>query len=222
VPEPLIDLHTLARRRMAATNGATLLLGFAMTAFFVLVPSFVQAPDGSGGFGASPIEAGLSLLPFSAGMMFGGPLGGRLVVRRGAERVLRLGLGIAAGALVGMAVAHAAPWMLLPWLAGLGLGVALALGAIGTLVLAHSSAAETGVASGMNSIMRTVRASFGAQVAAAVVSANVVAGTAIPLERGLTLGLATAAGAAVLALAPTLAFGWRPADARLAPAPATS
>jgi MFS family permease len=211
VPEPLIDLATLTRRGMAATNGATILLGFAMTAFFVLVPSFVQVPHAQTGplafgFGASPIEAGLLMLPFSIAMLVGGPAGGALVTRRGPEWTLRTGTVIAAAALVAMTAFHATPWLLLPWLAAMGLGVALALGAIGALVIANSSAAETGVASGMNSIMRMVGAALGAQVAAALLAANALPGTAIPLERGFALGLAIAAVAALAALAPTLAF----------------
>ena len=46
---------------MAATNVATLLVGFSVTAFFVLVPAFLQTPHEARGygFGASPTEAGL-------------------------------------------------------------------------------------------------------------------------------------------------------------------
>src|SRR3712207_961213 len=103
-----------------------------------------------------------------------------------------------------MALAHGEPWLVAAWLALLGAGVAVSLGAIGALVIDHSRASETGVASGMNLIMRTIGASFGAQIAAATVAANTVAGSPFPLERGYTLALAIAAGAAVLALAPTL------------------
>src|SRR4051794_21648966 len=61
VEDPLVDLASLLRPAMAATNASTVLLGFSMTAFFVLVPGFVQA-DGFG-FGLSPTNAGLLLLP---------------------------------------------------------------------------------------------------------------------------------------------------------------
>src|SRR4051794_33683652 len=43
VPDPLVDLPTLLRPGMAATNATTVLAGFSMTAFFVLVPGFVQS-----------------------------------------------------------------------------------------------------------------------------------------------------------------------------------
>ena len=50
VADPLIDLATLTRRGMAATNAATFMLGFAMTAVFVLMLSFLERDDY--GFGA--------------------------------------------------------------------------------------------------------------------------------------------------------------------------
>ncbi len=42
VPEPLVDLATFSRPGMAWTNAATVLVGFSLTAFFVLAPAFVQ------------------------------------------------------------------------------------------------------------------------------------------------------------------------------------
>jgi len=59
VAEPMVDLRTFARRGMASTNAATLLVGFSLTAFFVLMPAFVQVGGPAGyGFGASAVVAG--------------------------------------------------------------------------------------------------------------------------------------------------------------------
>ena len=52
-----MDLQTLLRPGMAATNASTILIGFSMTAFFVLVPGFLQSPTSSG-FGAQPDRGG--------------------------------------------------------------------------------------------------------------------------------------------------------------------
>ena len=60
VEDPLVDLPTLLRPGMAATNATTVLVGFSMTAFFVLVPGFLQS-TGSGSASARP-SAGLTLL----------------------------------------------------------------------------------------------------------------------------------------------------------------
>ena len=206
VEDPLIDLRTLARRGMAATNATTFLVGFAMTGFFVAMPALVQSP--SSGFGASPVEAGLLLLPFSLAMMIGGPAGGALLGRAGRLAVLRGGLATAALAVTLMAVAHDDEVLLCAWLAMLGSGVAFALAAIGALVIDHSRPSETGVAGGMNSIMRTVGGAFGGQIAAALITASAAG--------GFTQALAVTAAAAALGLVPTLLLARAP---RLAAAP---
>jgi len=209
VDDPLIDLRTLARRGMAATNATTFMVGFAMTGFFVAMPALVQSP--SAGFGASPLEAGLLLLPFSVAMMLGGPAGGALLGRAGRLAVLRGGLATAALAVALMAVAHDDEALLCAWLAMMGSGAAFALAAIGALVIDHSRPSETGVAGGMNSIMRTVGGSFGGQIAAALLTAGTAA--------GFTQALAVTAAAAGLGLLPTLLLRRAPAPA-VAPAPA--
>jgi EmrB/QacA subfamily drug resistance transporter len=219
VAEPLVDLQTLARRGMAATNVATLLLGFSLTAFFVLVPGFVQtAPEAGYGFGASPSEAGLLLLPFSAAMILSGPVGGALGTRHGRAVPLRIGLALGAAALALLAGLHSEPWMVAAWLPLMGCGVAFALAAVGALVLDHSRAHETGVASAMNSIMRTAGAAVGAQIAAAIVSARTPDGAAVPLEDGFTIAFAMGAAGLVAALCVTLLLG-RPGAALAGAAP---
>jgi EmrB/QacA subfamily drug resistance transporter len=212
-PEPLIDLATLTRRGMAATNAATFMLGFAMTAVFVLMPSFLQRTDF--GFGASPVEAGLLLLPLSLAMIVAGPAAGALVGRLGPVLPLRGGLALAAGALALLAAAHEQPWMVCGELALLGAAMACALAGAGTLVIRHSRPEETGVASGMNSIMRTIGASLGAQIAATVVST-------IPLEHGFVVALAIAACGAAAGLLPTFLLEGRGAAQAATPALAAS
>jgi MFS family permease len=206
--DPLIDLRTLARRGMAATNATTFLVGFAMTGFFVAVPALVQSPEA--GFGASPVEAGLLLLPFSVAMMIGGPAGGALLGRAGRLAVLRGGLAAAALAVALMAVAHDDAVLLCAWLALLGAGAAFALAAIGALVIDHSRPSETGVAGGMNSIMRTVGGSFGGQIAATLLTASAASG-GLPSGHGFTQALAVTAAAAALGRVPPLLLARAPA-----------
>jgi EmrB/QacA subfamily drug resistance transporter len=211
VAEPLVDLTTFARRGMAATNAATMLVGFAMTAFFVLMPAFVQVdPGGSGyGFSASAVEAGLFFIPCSLAMIVCGPLAGSLGTRYGHESALRFGLAFTGVALLLLAFAHDEAALVLVWMGVLGIGVASALSALGSLVIANSRASETGVASGVNLITRTIGAAIGAQVAAAVISAHTPAGSLVPDEAGFTIAFALAGGAAALALVPATLLGGR-------------
>jgi EmrB/QacA subfamily drug resistance transporter len=213
VPEPLVDLRTFARREMAATNLSTLLIGFSMFASFILLPNFVGIPRGlpddiasrlDFGFGASPIEVGLFFVPSSVAMMISGPLAGALGSRLGPVVPLRIGIALACSALALLALMHDQRWMIYAWMTLMGTGIAFAFAGLGSLVIDYSRPEETGVASGMNTIMRTVGGAFGAQVAAAIISANTLAGTEIPLERGFTLAFTMGACGALVALLPTL------------------
>jgi MFS family permease len=211
VDDPLVDLESLLRPAMAVTNASTVLLGFSMTAFFVLVPGFLQA-DGFG-FGLTPTSAGLLLLPFSLAMIAAGPAAGALGTRRGRVLPLRIGLLLGAASLAGLAALHADQLLLALWLVIMGVGMAFSLAAIGALVIDHCRPEETGVASGMNTIMRASGAAIGAQLAAAIVSAHPGTGD------GYTIAFAMAAILLAAALIPTLVLTRRtpaPTGAQLA------
>ncbi len=212
VPEPLVDLRTFARREMAATNVTTLVMGFSMFSTFILLPNFVQMPLGlpaelaesiTYGFNASPIEVGLFFVPSSIAMMIAGPFAGALGTKRGNVLPLRIGIGFLALSLTLLATVHDEPWTIYAWMVFMGLGLAFSFAALGALVIEYSPPGETGVASGMNTIMRTVGAALGSQVAAAIISANTLAGTDVPVESGFTLAFTISAVGALIALGPT-------------------
>ena len=220
VPEPLVDLRTFARREMAATNLTTLVMGFSMFSTFILLPNFVQMPLGlppeladeiEYGFGATPIEVGLFFIPSSIAMMVAGPFAGALGTKIGNERTLRIGIGFLVLALVLLATWHDEPWTIYAWMVFMGVGLAFSFASLGTLVIQYSRPGETGVATGMNTIMRTIGAALGSQVAAAIISANTLPGTEIPVERGFTVAFAIGAAGALVALLPTFLLGRRPA-----------
>jgi EmrB/QacA subfamily drug resistance transporter len=221
VPEPMVDLQTFGRREMAATNTTTLILGVAMFSTFIALPTFVQIPPEQGfGFGASPIETGLFFLPSSIAMMLAGPLAGALGTRFGRVLPLRFGLVLLTVALTLFATVHGEEWHIYLWICLMGTGLAFTLAMVGTLVIDYSRPGETGVASGMNTIMRTIGAALGAQVAAAIITANTVPGTGIPVESAFTTTFTIAAAAAALAFIPTLLLSRRRTAAQPAPEPA--
>jgi EmrB/QacA subfamily drug resistance transporter len=218
VPEPMVDLRTFARREMAATNVTTLLMGFSMFSTFILLPNFVQMPIGipaeltdqiTYGFGASPVEVGLFFVPSSVAMMVAGPIAGALGTRIGNHVTLRVGIGFLVLALVLLATVHDEPWTIYAWMVFMGVGLAFSFASLGSLVIENSAPGETGVASGMNTIMRTIGAALGSQVAAAIISAHTIAGTEIPLEEGFTIAFTISAAGALIALLPTFLLGRR-------------
>jgi MFS family permease len=210
VAEPMVDLQTFTRQGMASTNAATMLVGFSLTAFFVLMTAFVQVPERAGyGFAASPEDAGRFFIPCSLAMIVCGPFAGSLGSRLGHALILRIGLATSSFALLLLAFAHDEFVLVLAWMGVLGIGIASALSAIGSLVIEHSHASETGVVSGGNMITRTIGAAFGAQVAAVVISAHTPVGSLVPGEAGFTVAFSLAAGAAALALVPAGLLGGR-------------
>jgi EmrB/QacA subfamily drug resistance transporter len=213
VPEPMIDIAMLRRRGMALSNLITFLVAFGMFSGFILLPNFVQIPRGlpdeiaaelGFGFGATPVAVGLFFVPSSIAMVIAGPLAGSLGQRFGPELPLRVGVSLIAFALGLFAVAHDERWMIYVWMTFLGIGIACSFAALGSLVIANSPPAQTGAATGMNTIMRTIGGAFGAQVSAAIITANTFRGTEIPLERGFTIAFAMGAIVAVIALVPAL------------------
>jgi hypothetical protein len=101
----------------------------------------------------------------------------------------------------------------------LGLGLGLGLSSLANLVVRAVRPQQTGVATGMNTVMRTLGGAFGAQLSATcIASSHGVAG--LPGDHGFTLAFAMCA----LALAAGLAGAWlvpgrRAARTRVASAP---
>ncbi|GAA2578651.1 hypothetical protein GCM10010411_08960 [Actinomadura fulvescens] len=203
VREPLIDLRLMRRRGVWTANAASLLAGYALMAGGVLFPLLVQLPERSGfGFGGTATQAALLQIPASVGMTAAGMSAGLLDRWIGSRAVLLVDA-VATGAGYGfLAFEHGAMWQL--YLGGTvrGVGLGFAYAAVANLVVAAVPLSETGVATGINTLIRTVGASLGTQVSAVLVAASVTAG--LPGERGFTIGFAVSgvlmAGVLVVAL----------------------
>jgi EmrB/QacA subfamily drug resistance transporter len=214
VREPLIAMAVLRRPVVAATNLAGLLVGVSMFASFLSIPQFAQAPESTGyGFGASVTVAGLMLVPIAAAQLATGAFVGRLERRLGSRLVLAAGTVLAAAAFGGMALAHAAPWQFVVFGSLFGVGLTLSLASMANLVVGAVDPHEIGVASGINTVTRTVGGSFGAAIAAAILSTHTIADGPVPTEGAYVATFAFSAGAALLALVATLAVP-RPHSAR--------
>jgi hypothetical protein len=79
------------------------------------------------------------------------------------------------------------------------------------LIVASVPAEQTGVASGMNTIMRTIGGALGSQVIASILTASVLASTGLPSEQGFTVAFWLAAGASLVATAVALIIPGRSA-----------
>jgi EmrB/QacA subfamily drug resistance transporter len=206
VREPMVDMRMLARREVLFTNVAALIAGFAMFGTFVLIPNFAEMPRGLGsaahlvhyGFDASTTKAGLYLLPASFVLLFAGPLAGLVARRTGAKWPLAVGLALCAVASASFARWHEHPWQLLLAMPILGIGVGFAYAAMATLITEAVRPEETGVATGINTVMRSIGGVVGGQIGAALLASHVIPGTEIPAVTGFEVAFSTAAVAAVV------------------------
>ena len=212
--QPMVNMRMLARRPVLFTNLAALFCGFTMYAIFTVLPLFSQIPSGlpddvaalvTYGFGASVTVSALYLIPGALVMLPAGPWGGVLGRRIGFRFALAIGLAVTALGSALLAGFHDEPWQLvLGYAVGAG-GVAIAFGAMPKLITDAVSPTETGIATGMNTVVRTVGSAIGAQAAITLIASETIAGTSVPAEQGfstsLWLGAAAALVATLLALA---------------------
>lgn len=184
-PEPLVDMRMMRDRAVLPTNLTALLVGFGMFGSFILIPQFVQIPTSAGfGFAASVTEAGLYMLPSAATMLIAAPLAGWLGGRIGSKLPLQVGTAIAAAAFVFLALVHDEPWSIYVGTSLLGLGIGFSFASMANLIVEAVDQRHTGVATGINTIMRLIGGSIGGQVAASIVAGHIAAGTALPEESG--------------------------------------
>jgi MFS family permease len=97
------------------------------------------------------------------------------------------------------AAAHDERWHIYAAAALLGLGIGLAFAALANLIVEAVRQEQTGVATGMNTVLRTLGGAFGGQVAATLIANSIGAG-GLPTEHGYTLAFAMCAGALAIAV----------------------
>jgi EmrB/QacA subfamily drug resistance transporter len=174
---PLIDMAMMRIRGVWTANLAAFLLGAGLYSSFIVFPQFAQLPKSTGfGFGASVVVSGLYLLPSTIGTMILGIYAGRISARFGSRAALLVGTGFTTASFVLLAVAHRHPYEFLIAAALLGVGIGLAFAALGNLVVQAVSNHQTGAASGMNTVMRTLGGALGGQLAATFIAAHTAHG----------------------------------------------
>ncbi|MGH2905609.1 MAG: MFS transporter [Solirubrobacterales bacterium] len=171
---PLVDMAMMRLRGVWTTNLVAFLVGIGMYSAFILLPLLVQEPTSTGyGFGASVIGGAMFVLPMALLMLVAGQVVGPIEKRMGSRPAL----------LAGCLFTTAGFALLIPWhgasidiylAAGLlGFGIGLAYATLATLIVENVEPAQTGVATGMNTVLRTVGGAFGAQLVATILASNV-------------------------------------------------
>ncbi len=174
---PLVDMSMMRIRGVWTTNLAAFLIGAGLYASFIVFPQFAQLPTSTGfGFGASVVASSLYLLPAAVGMSVVGGFAGRVARRYGSRFALIVGSFVAAVGFLWSALQHGHPYDILITTSLLGIGMGLAFAALGNLIVGAVEPHQTGVASGMNTVMRLLGGALGGQISATFIANNMLNG----------------------------------------------
>jgi MFS family permease len=211
-PHPLVDMRVMRLRGVWTTNLAALLLGFGMYSAFVLIPQFVQVPESTGyGYGATVTQAGLFLVPSTIAMLLFAPVAGRLSNTVGSKVPLVLGSVMTCLAFV-VLVVQTSRWEVYVASLLLGTGIGFAFASLANLIVEAVPRDQTGVASGMNTIVRTIGGAVGAQVAVSILATHMLA-DGHPSEEGYTITFAVCCLVMVAGVAASLLVPGRRVEA---------
>ena len=204
---PMVDVRVLARRPVLVTNLTTFVLGYSLFGVWFLVPQLVQAPRGMPardvpflgyGFGASVTMSGLYAISCSLALVTLAPVAGLAARRWGGQLPLVAGMAVLAASACSLAAWHDSGWQVVVGMFGLGVGIALAFAAVPILIIGAVDPAETGVAMGINAVMRTIGGVVGGQVGAALLTARTVGLDRLPGESAFVIAFTACGVAAVV------------------------
>lgn len=169
VPSPMLPLDLFRSPIIAVVTGAGTLIGGVMFGISSFVPLYVQ-----GVLGGSPIDAGLTVAPFSIGWSVASVVSGQIITRTGYR------ISVVAGTI--SAVAGCVSLLLLspdtgrlPAAAGAGLvGIGMGLSATAMLISVQNSVgwSQRGVATALVQFSRTIGGAVGVAVLGTLLTAQ--------------------------------------------------
>jgi EmrB/QacA subfamily drug resistance transporter len=201
--EPMLPMRLFRNRTFAAGNGSNLLLSASLFSAVFFMSQFLQTT-----LGASPLQAGLRLLPWTGTLFFVAPIAGAAVSRVGERRLMVVGLSLQAVGIAWVALVARAgmPYAeLVPPLIVAGVGISAAIPAVQNAVVGAVAPEEIGKASGTFNTMRQLGAVFGLAITAAVFQGAGSYASPSLFSHGFVAAMGVAAGLSGLgALAATL------------------
>jgi MFS family permease len=183
---PLVDMKMMRIRGVWTTNLAAATLGAGMFAAFIVIPQVAQLPKSTGfGFGASVVVAGAYLLPSTIAMAVVGSAAGIVSRRFGSKAALVAGSAIVAVSFGFIWAEHRHPIDMLIMSGGMGFGMGLAYSAMANIIVQAVPPDQTGVAGGMNTVVRLLGGAVGGQLSATFIASHTAHG--LPQSTGFTM-----------------------------------
>ncbi|MGF6824697.1 MFS family permease [Microbacterium sp. ZKA21] len=172
-PSPVVDVRTFRHGPLVLISILTLAVGFVPYVCYIALPPLMQAPAGTGyGHGLSVTASALAMFPSAVLVFLGGRMTPALAARWGAGAAGLISAIVMGVGAVGLAVWPTVPLAVIIGFSILGLGNGIGYAICAQLVMQHSPAAETGAATGLNSVVRTIGSAAAAPVVAAVLAAT--------------------------------------------------
>lgn len=211
VAEPLVRIELLVGPKSLTANLASALLGFAMYGSFTLVSDFVQTPKHLFGYGlsGSVLDVGLYGIPSTVMMTFFSFRTGGIARRIGPAYTLAIGSAFAGLASLWLTLSsgHVYDVIAFNTLQGIGFGIGYA--ALGSLAVAHVPLSQSGIASGINSLVRTAGGSISGAITASILTSCVIGHTGVPQLHAYVLSFAILTVGAFLATGVAVGHGLR-------------
>lgn len=199
--DPLVDMRMMRLPGVWSTNLTAIFIGAAMFGVWAYFARFLEEPVSTGyGLGESVGAVGIIMLPMLVLMAVAGFITGPLTRLVPARTQLVASSVLTAAATASVALFHSNAWEMTIAAAFFGLGLGVAYAAMTTVVVQSVPATQTGIASGMNSNLRTIGSAIGTSVATAIVSGSASAATAgRPTESGYTIAFVVLTALALVA-----------------------
>ena len=183
---PMLDLALFRNRLFAAASAASFINGLARFALLFLFVFYYQ-----GAQGATPIQAGIKLIPLALGMLIASPIAGIYADRHGSRALAALGMLVTAIGLAAMTTlqVHSAYWQSGLWLFVVGAGSGMFNSPNTAAMMGTVPAYRRGIAAGARTLLQNTGAVLSIAFVLAIVTAAIPKATLFAIFSGLAKGL---------------------------------
>jgi MFS family permease len=204
---PLVDIAIMRRYGMVIANSCGFCVGWTSYVGMLLITLEVQQPSSGIGLGWGATAAGALLVPSGLAILLVGRAAGSMSQRMGPRRPLILGAALTLVPTALLSVLDHQIWFLIAASMTFGAAGGLSLGTLPNLVIETVPPGQTGVAAGMNTLVRIAGAAIGAQVVVTIIASHTIEHTNLYANDGFVIGFLLTAvlcvvNVAVAALAP--------------------